>query len=92
MPELIRKTDPESPPKIWVAGHRGLVGSAFCRRLGAALCTVLGVPRDNLEADPQASVEGWLDEYRPEQKMARCTRDVDCPTRQGYRKRHDPDF
>lgn len=31
--------------RIWVAGHTGLVGSAFVRRLQREDCTVLTAPR-----------------------------------------------
>ena len=67
MPEQGRKTDPEIPQKIWVAGHRGLVGSALMRRLEGCGGTLLTVDRDNLDLTRQAEVEEWLAAHRPDQ-------------------------
>jgi GDP-L-fucose synthase len=52
--------------RVWVAGHRGLVGSAVARRLARAGATVLGVPRADLDLRRPAEVEGWLDANRPD--------------------------
>ena len=52
--------------RVWVAGHRGLVGSAVARRLERAGATVLGVPRADLDLRRAADVEGWLDANRPD--------------------------
>jgi len=35
--------------RIWVAGHRGMVGSAVVRRLASADCEVLTAGRDQLD-------------------------------------------
>lgn len=51
---------------MWVAGHRGLVGSATARRLVRAGATVLAVPRAELDLRRAAEVEGWLDANRPD--------------------------
>ena len=49
-----------------MAGHRGLVGSAILRRLGAAgftdLCTV---GREDLDLRHQSAVDAWFDVERP---------------------------
>ena len=35
--------------KVWVAGHRGLVGSALVRRLQSEGCEILTAPRDSVD-------------------------------------------
>jgi GDP-L-fucose synthase len=52
--------------RVWVAGHRGLVGSALVQRLAAENCELLAVERDRLDLRRQADVEDWLGEARPE--------------------------
>jgi len=52
--------------RVWVAGHRGLVGSALVQRLAAENCELLAVGRDRLDLRRQADVEDWLGEARPE--------------------------
>ncbi|WP_102109792.1 GDP-L-fucose synthase family protein [Oceaniglobus roseus] len=52
--------------RVWVAGHRGLVGSAIVRRLGRSGCTVLTAPREELDLVRQADVEAWVRRNRPE--------------------------
>ena len=46
--------------RIWVAGHRGMVGSALVRRLAQIDCTVLTVARETLDLTRQAEVEAWM--------------------------------
>ena len=53
--------------RIFVAGHRGLVGSAIRRRLEADGCaTVLTATRDQLDLRDQAAVNYWFRANRPE--------------------------
>jgi GDP-L-fucose synthase len=53
--------------KIYVAGHRGLVGSAIVRRLAAEGCTrVLTAGRDRVELTEQAAVEAFFQAERPD--------------------------
>src|SRR3954466_14148707 len=52
--------------RIWVAGHRGMVGAAVVRRLGPAGCEILTVGREQVDLTRQAEVGGWLDEARPD--------------------------
>jgi nucleoside-diphosphate-sugar epimerase len=39
------RTVPLAGTRLWVAGHRGMVGQALLRRLARADCTLLTVPR-----------------------------------------------
>jgi GDP-L-fucose synthase len=51
---------------IWVAGHRGMVGSAIVRRLEREGCDILTVGRDELDLTRQAEVEDWMATTKPE--------------------------
>ena len=52
---------------LYVAGHRGLVGSAIIRRLTAAGFTrILAASRDQLDLRDQAAVNYWFKANRPE--------------------------
>jgi GDP-L-fucose synthase len=57
---------PLSGKRIWVAGHRGMVGSAIVRRLAREQCTVLTVDRASVDLRDGAAVSGWLVENRPD--------------------------
>ncbi len=53
--------------RIYVAGHRGLVGSAIMRALGArGYENLLVAGRDELDLRHQGAVNDWFDEHRPE--------------------------
>ncbi len=52
--------------RVWVAGHRGMVGSALVRRLAAEDCEVLSVDRAGLDLTRQADVEDWIAGARPD--------------------------
>lgn len=53
--------------RIFVAGHRGLVGSAIVRRLQASgHRNILAVTRDQLDLRDQAAVNYWFQANRPE--------------------------
>ncbi|MBN9316188.1 MAG: GDP-L-fucose synthase [Devosia sp.] len=51
--------------RIWVAGHRGMVGSAVARRLESEECTILTATRAELDLTRQAEVERFVSETRP---------------------------
>lgn len=51
--------------RIWVAGHRGMVGAAVVRRLEREDCEVLTVDRDSLDLRDQVAVRHWLEDQRP---------------------------
>lgn len=52
--------------KIWVAGHRGMVGGAVVRRLASEGCEVITAGRDIVDLKRQAGVEAFLKEARPD--------------------------
>jgi GDP-L-fucose synthase len=52
--------------RVWVAGHRGMVGSALVRRLRREACELLTVTREELDLRRQAEVEGWMRASRPD--------------------------
>ena len=52
--------------RVWVAGHRGMVGSALVRRLDAEKCSVLTVGRDKVDMRRQAEVESWMAATKPQ--------------------------
>jgi GDP-L-fucose synthase len=52
---------------IYVAGHRGLVGSAIIRRLtDAGFSRILGATRDQLDLRDQAAVNYWFKANKPD--------------------------
>ena len=55
-----------SGKRVYVAGHRGLVGSALVRRLQTEDCEILTVTRDEVDLRRQAEAEGWMAEAKPE--------------------------
>jgi GDP-L-fucose synthase len=55
-----------SGKRIWVAGHRGMVGSAVVRRLASEDCHVITAGRDEVDLTRQAEVEAWMAEARPD--------------------------
>jgi GDP-L-fucose synthase len=52
--------------KVWVAGHRGMVGSALVRRLASEGCKVITAGRDRVDLKRQSQVEDFLSEARPD--------------------------
>lgn len=50
--------------RVWVAGHRGMAGSAILRRLHTEDCEVLTVSRSELDLLCQADVNHWMVEKR----------------------------
>lgn len=50
--------------RIWVAGHRGMVGSALVRRLATEDCEVITAGRDEVDLVRQNEVEGWMADMR----------------------------
>ncbi len=52
--------------RVWVAGHRGMVGSAIVRRLAGEDCELLTVGREDLDLIRQAEVEAWMADHKPD--------------------------
>ena len=57
---------PLAGKRVWVAGHRGMVGSALVRRLASEACEILTAGREELDLERQAEVEGWVEAKRPD--------------------------
>ena len=56
--------------RIFVAGHRGMVGAAVVRRLAREGSEILTAPRAELDLRRQAEVEAWLARARPDAVVA----------------------
>jgi GDP-L-fucose synthase len=52
--------------RVWVAGHRGMAGSAIVRRLAREDCEILTVDRAAVDLRRQAETEAWMAEARPQ--------------------------
>jgi GDP-L-fucose synthase len=52
--------------RVYVAGHRGMVGSAIVRRLAHECCTVLTASRSDLDLKDQTAVRTWFTQHRPD--------------------------
>ena len=52
--------------RVWVAGHRGMVGSAVVRRLAGERCETLIVDRMTVDLTRQAVVERWMSDSKPD--------------------------
>ncbi|WP_305848699.1 GDP-L-fucose synthase [Mangrovicoccus sp. HB161399] len=55
-----------SGKRVWVAGHRGMVGSALVRRLALEDCEVVTAGRDTVDLVNQKAVHEWMNEARPD--------------------------
>jgi len=67
MPEMALGTSFDLSGKtVFVAGHRGMVGSAIVRRLAAEDCTVLTAGRAELDLKDQAAVRAWFEAEKPD--------------------------
>ena len=58
--------------RVYVAGHRGMVGSAIVRRLEREDCTVLQATRSELDLTSQAAVQAWFAANRPDCGVSGC--------------------
>ena len=52
--------------RVWIAGHRGMVGQALVRRLQTERCTILMVGREDLDLRGRSHVQRWIDQERPD--------------------------
>ena len=55
-----------SEKRVWVAGHRGMVGAALTRRLKQENCELLTANRHDLNLIRQDAVENWMHTARPQ--------------------------
>lgn len=71
MSDITNKTPSRLPyslkgKKVWIAGHRGMVGSALMRRLAREDCEFLTVTRQEVNLTRQAEVEDWMSQTKPQ--------------------------
>ena len=52
--------------RVYVAGHRGMVGSAIVRRLSSEGCELLSASRSEMDLTRQDQVEAWMAKMRPD--------------------------
>lgn len=52
--------------RIFVAGHKGMAGSAIVRRLASENCKILTVDRQSLDLTRQLDTERWLEQNAPD--------------------------
>lgn len=55
-----------SGKRVWVAGHRGMVGGAIVRRLERESCKTITAGREIVDLRRQASVEAFVADARPD--------------------------
>jgi GDP-L-fucose synthase len=55
-----------SGKRVFVAGHKGMVGSAIARRLASEACDILTADRAELDLIRQSDTERWLVSHRPD--------------------------
>src|ERR1700685_558290 len=46
--------------RVWVAGHKGMVGSSLVRRLARENCEIVTIERSDVDLTRQAEVETWI--------------------------------
>ncbi|MGK6317610.1 GDP-L-fucose synthase [Neorhizobium sp. DT-125] len=63
MPEVLYSL---AGKKVYVAGHRGMVGSAIVRRLASERCRILTATRAEVDLTRQGEVEAWMKRNRPD--------------------------
>ncbi len=54
-----------SGKRVWVAGHRGMVGSALVRRLESEDCEIITAGRETVDLTRQDAIEFWMQETKP---------------------------
>jgi GDP-L-fucose synthase len=52
--------------RVWVAGHKGMAGSAIVRRLASEGCEIVTVDRSQVDLTQQQAVEDWMAATRPQ--------------------------
>jgi GDP-L-fucose synthase len=56
---------PLAGKRVWVAGDRGMVGSALARRLKRENCEIITADRRDVDLRNQARTDGWMREAKP---------------------------
>lgn len=57
---------PLAGSRVWVAGHRGMAGSALVRRLSETGCTLLTADRAMLDLSDGRATREWVTAHRPD--------------------------
>ncbi len=57
---------PLAGKRVWVAGHRGMVGSAIVRRLASEGCEVITAGREVVDLKRQDQVHAWMAKEKPD--------------------------
>lgn len=57
---------PLAGKRVWVAGHRGMVGSAIVRRLASEGCEVITAGREAVDLKRQDQVQAWMGKEKPD--------------------------
>lgn len=57
---------PLAGKRVWVAGHRGMVGSAIVRRLATEDCEILTATRAELDLKDPAAVRAFVGDQKPD--------------------------
>lgn len=57
---------PLAGKRVWVAGHRGMVGSAIVRRLASEGCEVITAGREVVDLKRQDQVQAWMAKEKPD--------------------------
>lgn len=57
---------PLAGKRVWVAGHRGMVGSAIVRRLASEGCDVITAGREVIDLKRQDQVQAWMAKEKPD--------------------------
>ena len=52
--------------KVYVAGHRGMVGASIVKRLASEDCEIVTATRAEVDLTKQREVEAWMTENRPD--------------------------
>ncbi len=52
--------------RVWVTGHRGMVGSAIVRRLNDEDCEVITASKSELDLRDSQAVSNWIQKIKPE--------------------------
>lgn len=65
-PTLAPVIFPLKGKRVWVAGHRGMVGSAIVRRLATEDCEIVTATRSELDLKDPAAVRHFVADRKPD--------------------------